>query len=307
MKLSIVATLYQSQAYIKEFCDRASNAANELVGDDYEIILVNDGSPDNSFNIAYNLAKERTEVVLVDLSRNFGHHKAMMTGLMHAKGDFIFLIDSDLEESPEWLVSFYNALKIGNCESVFGVQSTRKGGWFERWSGKFFYFLIKSVFGIHLPESQVTARLMTRRFVDSLILHQEREMIIGGLYLLAGYDQLPFSVVKLSHSETTYTMRHKLAMLVNVVTSFSAVPLKIVFNFGLLIFVSSILFVTYLVINWLFFTKAISGWVSIIASIWLLGGAIILILGLLGIYLSKIFIETKQRPYTLVKGVHGRD
>src|SRR3990167_1001725 len=106
MKLSIVATLYQSKNYIIEFYHRASESAQKLVGDDYEIILVNDGSPDNSLELAIPLTETDRHLVIVDLSRNFGHHKAMMTGLAQAKGDFIFLIDSDLEEEPEWLLAF---------------------------------------------------------------------------------------------------------------------------------------------------------------------------------------------------------
>jgi len=100
MKLSIVATLYQSAPYISEFYARASVAAKELVGEEFEIVLVNDGSPDNSLDLAIKLTEQDSHVVVVDLSRNFGHHKAMMTGLAHAKGDLVFLIDSDLEEEP---------------------------------------------------------------------------------------------------------------------------------------------------------------------------------------------------------------
>lgn len=111
MKLSIVATLYQSASYIEEFHSRVSAAAKECAGDDYEIVLVNDGSPDNSLDIAISLTEQDSHVVLVDLSRNFGHHKAMMTGLSQSKGDQVFLIDSDLEEDPECLLSFSEQLQ----------------------------------------------------------------------------------------------------------------------------------------------------------------------------------------------------
>jgi len=103
MKLSIVATLYQSEPHIVEFHQRASAAAKQLVGEDYEMVLVHDGSPDNSLDIAIRLTETDSHVVIVDLSRNFGHHKAMMTGLAHSKGELVFLIDSDLEEEPEWM------------------------------------------------------------------------------------------------------------------------------------------------------------------------------------------------------------
>ena len=106
MKLSIVTTLYQSGVHISEFHKRISSVAQRLVGDDYEIILVNDGSPDNSLDLAIKLTEQDSHISVVDLSRNFGHHKAMMTGLAHAEGKRVFLIDSDLEEEPEWLLTF---------------------------------------------------------------------------------------------------------------------------------------------------------------------------------------------------------
>ena len=139
MKLSIVATLYQSAHHIVEFYERASATAKKLAGDDYEIILVNDGSPANSLGIAVRLTELDGHVVLVDLSRNFGHHKAMMTGLAHTQGDRIFLIDSDLEEAPEWALDFTEKMNVEDCDVVYGVQKNRKGGWFERWSGECYY------------------------------------------------------------------------------------------------------------------------------------------------------------------------
>ena len=131
MKLSIVATLYQSSAYITEFHQRASAAARQLVGEDYEIILVNDGSPDDSLDIAVQLSDNDNHVIVVDLSRNFGHHKAMMTGLDSASGQHVFLIDSDLEEEPEWLLSFKKQMDemyfLENCRrNPLEVELARK-------------------------------------------------------------------------------------------------------------------------------------------------------------------------------------
>jgi putative glycosyltransferase len=129
MKLSIVATLYQSAPYVVEFVQRAEAAAKALVGDEYESVLVNDGSPDNSLELAVGLCELNSRLIVVDLSRNFGHHKAMMTGLAHAKGKLVFLIDSDLEEEPEWLEAFAKQMKQDRCDVVYGVQKRRKGNW----------------------------------------------------------------------------------------------------------------------------------------------------------------------------------
>lgn len=306
MKLSIVATLYQSAPYITEFHQRAGAAAKQLVNEDYEIILVNDGSPDNSLDIAVQLAESDYHVVVVDLSRNFGHHKGMMTGLVHARGQQIFLLDSDLEEEPEWLIRFAEQLANDNCDVVYGVQELRKGGFFERWSGQWFYRFFKILTGLALPENIVTARLMTRRYVDALLLHEEREVFMAGLWYITGFVQKPQAIKKHCSSETTYTLRRKLSLLVNSVTSFSNAPLIGIFYIGVSISLLASVHIAYLVINWLLLAKPLSGWTSVMASIWLLGGMIISFIGVVGIYLSKIFSETKHRPYTIVRKVYAK-
>lgn len=306
MKLSIVSTLYQSAPHIKKFHERASAAAQQLVGDDYEIVLVNDGSPDNSLGLAVDITEIDGHVIVVDLSRNFGHHKAMMTGLAHAKGEKIFLIDCDLEEEPEYLIGFTNQMESESCDVVYGVQEQRKGGWFERWSGQWFYRFFKALTGLALPENVVTARLMTRRYVDALLRHEEREVFMAGLWHITGFDQRPHAVKKHSTSETTYTFRRKISVLVNSVTSFSNAPLVSIFYIGVLISLIALIYIAYLVVHWVFLAKPMSGWTSVMASIWLLGGMIISFIGVVGIYLSKIFSETKQRPYTIVRQIYAR-
>lgn len=306
MKLSIVATLYQSAPYISEFYQRASAAARQLVGEDYEIVLVNDGSPDNSLDLAVQITESDSHVVVVDLSRNFGHHKAMMTGLAHTKGDQVLLIDSDLEEEPECLIAFAEQMKTQRCDVVYGVQEQRKGGWFERWSGQWFYCFFKAFTGLALPENIVTARLMTRRYVDALLRHEEREVFMAGLWHIIGFDQFPQIVKKHNTSETTYTFRKKMSLLVNSVTSFSNAPLVGIFYIGVSLSMVAVVYIGYLVIQWMFLAKALSGWTSVMASIWLMGGLVISFIGVVGIYLSKIFSETKQRPYTIVRQIYAK-
>lgn len=306
MKLSIVATLYQSVDYINEFYERASNAARQLVENDYEIVFVNDGSPDNSLDLAVELSRNDTHVVVVDLSRNFGHHKAMMTGLAHAQGEHVFLIDSDLEEDPEWLSCFSEQMVRESCDVVYGVQEKRKGSIFEQWSGQWFYRFFRILTGFALPENVVTARLMTRRFVESLLMHQEREVFMAGLWHITGFLQSPCRVIKHGTSETTYTFRRKMSLLVNSVTSFSNAPLVSIFYIGVSISLFAIIYIVYLIVQWFFLSTPLSGWTSVMASIWLLGGMVISFIGVVGIYLSKIFSETKQRPYTIVRQVYGK-
>lgn len=304
MKLSIVSTLYQSAPYIKEFYERSTAAATRLAGDDYELILVNDGSPDNSLDIAVDLTNRDRHVVVVDLSRNFGHHKAIMTGLAHSVGENVFLIDSDLEEEPEWLISFDMQLKNDRCDVVFGAQESRKGDFLERWSGQWFYLLFRFLTKLSLPADVATARLMTRRYVDALLLHKEREVFLAGLWHITGFDQRPQIIKKHHTSETTYTFRKKMSLLVNSVTSFSNAPLIGIFYFGISISSFALAYIVFLIFQWFSLERSMVGWTSVIASIWLLGGLIISFIGVVGIYLSKIFSETKQRPYTIVRQIY---
>jgi putative glycosyltransferase len=305
MKLSIVATLYQSAPYIEEFYSRAKATARQLVGEDYEIILVNDGSPDLSLEFAVQLTKKDRHIVVVDLSRNFGHHKAMMTGLSFAKGDRIFLIDTDLEEEPEWLLSFDSQMSQDGCDVVYGVQERRRGNWIEQLCGSWYYRIFRALTGVDQPDNIVTARLITKSYVAALISHRERELNIGGLWVTTGFFQSKQIVRKHSTSPTTYTLVRKVGHFVNAITSFSSVPLVITFYIGLLISFSAVLFIFFLVFRFFFISTPPDGYTSLIASIWLFSGLIIFFIGLQGIYISKVFLEVKQRPYSIIKNIYG--
>jgi putative glycosyltransferase len=305
VRLSIVTTLYRSAAHLEEFHARASRAASELTSD-YEIVFVNDGSPDDSLAVVLKLLDRDERVRVIDLARNFGHHKAMMTGLAHARGDLVFLIDSDLEEDPELLASFADTMRTSKADVVYGVQRGRRGGFFERWSGKLFFAIFSLLSEYPIPENLVTVRLMTRRYVSALVAHGERETIISGLWASTGFQQVPIVVTKHSRSATTYSFRRKVSALVDSITSFSARPLELIFYLGLMIGGLASAAAAYLVVRRMFFGVLLPGWPSLIVSVWLLGGLILACLGIIGIYLSKIFIETKQRPYTIVREVYER-
>lgn len=304
MKLSVVATLFQSAPYIEEFCRRAGETARAFAGDDYEVILVNDGSPDLSLDVARKIVEIDPHVVLVDLSRNFGHHKAMMTGLAMSCGELAFLIDSDLEEQPEWLLGFQQQLDAEQADVVYGIQASRRGDWLERSSGWLFYRLFRLLTGIPQPDNIVTARLMTRRYVDALLQHRERELNIGGLWIATGFKQCQQVVQKLDSSPTTYSLARKFSHLVNAVTSFSSMPLALTFYAGLFISLTAAMFITYLLFRYMFIASPPGGYTSLITSIWLFSGLIILFVGIQGIYIAKIFSEVKQRPYTIVRHVY---
>jgi putative glycosyltransferase len=305
VRLSIVTTLYRSAPHLEEFHARASAAADRLTSD-YEIVYVNDGSPDASLELARRLLIDDHRIRIVDLSRNFGHHKAMMTGLAHARGELVFLLDSDLEEDPELLERFFETMRATDADVVYGVQLARRGGWLERGSGWLFFKVFNFLSDPPIPENVITVRLMTSRYVSALVAHRERQTMIAGLWALTGFKQVPLTITKHARSPTTYGISHKLAILVNSITSFSDRPLVFIFYLGVAIVIMASLAAAYLIVRRLFFGVLLAGWPSLIVSIWLLGGLTLFSLGILGIYISKIFIETKQRPYTIVRKVYER-
>lgn len=305
MRLSIVTTMYNSARHIDEFCQRVSKAAQKYAGDDYELILVNDGSPDDSLDKAVKLAEQDENVIVINLSKNFGHHQAMKAGLEYSKGDVVFLIDSDLEEEPEWLEEFSDQMVKQQADVVYGVQKQRKGGWFERWSGAIYYRFLDFMLDMKHPKNITTARVMSRRYVDSLLLHKENQIVISCLWLITGFPQHAVTIKKRQSSKSSYGFIQKMRHAVNAITSFSAKPLVLIFLSGLVIFLLSTLFAIKLIIIRLFLHNPVDGWTSIMVSLWMLGGIIISFLGVIGIYLSKIFLELKQRPYAIIQEIYG--
>jgi putative glycosyltransferase len=303
--LSIVATLYRSAEHLGEFHARISRAVSQVTTD-YEIILVNDGSPDGSLDVARGLLALDDRIRILDLSRNFGHHKAMMTGLSHSRGDLVFLIDTDLEEDPELLPVFLERMRSAAADVVYGVQTNRKGGVLERTTGWMFFKVFNWLSDCPIPANVLTVRLMNRAYVTALVAHQERQTMIAGLWALTGFTQVSCNVTKHSRSATSYDLTHKIAILADSVTSFSNRPLVMIFYMGLAIIALASLAASYLVVRRVFFGVMLPGWASLIVSVWLLGGLTLFSLGVIGVYLSKIFIETKQRPYTTVRNIYER-
>jgi putative glycosyltransferase len=305
VELSIVATLYRSSEHLEEFHRRISAAASSVAAD-YEVVLVNDGSPDDSLEVARRLLSRDPRVRIIDLARNFGHHKAMMTGLAHTRGDRVLLIDSDLEEDPELLAAFNRRMQESGADVVYGVQASRRGGFIERAGGWIFFKVFNLLSDIPIPENVLTVRLMARDYVSALVAHRERQIVIAGLWALTGFRQVPYPVTKHASASTSYSLAHKAAILANAVTSFSDRPLVFIFYLGLMISGLASVAATVLIVRRLFFGVMLAGWASLIVSVWLLGGLTLFCLGVIGVYLSKVFIETKQRPYTIVRHVYER-
>jgi len=304
MKLSVVSTLYQSETYIEEFARRIREKAKELT-EDFEIILVDDGSPDRSLETAQRLQRSIPQIRILELSRNFGHHKAMMTGLEYAEGDLVFLIDIDLEEPPELLTQFHEEMKKGEWDVVYGVAKRRRGGIVKRIGGKIAWDIIQATLPIKIPRDQSTVRLMIRPYVQALIRHKENITAIGGLWVITGFRQTGVLFDKSSREKTSYDFFRRVEMFVASITSFSEKPLYGVFFLGLMMFILSLFVAVCLIIAKIVIGTVLQGWISVMVSVWGLSGLILLSMGLVGIYISRIFIETKNRPYVIIRNKYG--
>ncbi|CAG9169543.1 glycosyltransferase family 2 protein [Cupriavidus pampae] len=302
-KLSVVTTLYKSAPFLDAFYRRIMAEISKLAVS-YEIIFVNDGSPDNSLDIALDLQRIDDRVIILDLSRNFGHHKAIMEGLSYARGERIFLIDCDLEEPPETLGAFYETFHVEDCDVVYGVQETRKGKWFERVSGAAFYKLFNYLSDTMVPENWTIARIMSRRYVRSLVQFKEETMFLGGIMSAVGYRQIPLVIKKHHKGTTTYTLKRKITAFTSAVTSFSEKPLKLVFYAGLCISGISFTYALWLVVQKFLFGIPVNGWTTLAVSIWMIGGLVMLFLGIIGIYIAKIFLQTKHRPVSVIRNIY---
>ena len=304
MELSIVTTLYKSRDCLDEFVRRITPCVNELTHS-YEIILVNDGCPDGSLEVALRLYQDDAHIRVVDLSRNFGHHAAMLAGLHHSVGQYIYLTNVDLEERPENLKIIWDSYFRNNdteIDVMYGFEDNRQGSTVKRVLGGWFYYLFNYLSDVKLPKGQIFSRLMSRRYVDALLLYAEREIFIPGLWELAGFNQVPVAIDREEQkSQSSYSFGKRLALAVRAITSFSSKPLVYIFYIGTAISVVSALVIAYVLARKLILGVSVSGWTSLIISLYFLGGLTIFSIGVLGIYLSRVFTEIKRRPTHIVR------
>ncbi|MDC6169158.1 glycosyltransferase family 2 protein [Paucibacter sp. XJ19-41] len=302
--LSIVSTMYRSRPFLETFLAECGAALAQLGLSDYEIVLVNDGSPDDSREYVRGRIGELPGLVLVDLSRNFGHHPAIMAGLQAARGERIFLIDCDLEVRPDFLLPLWRKLEECGADVAYGYQEQRKGSWFEQFSGGLFWRGFNRLSETRVPENLVTERLMTRRYVQALLSLGDANVFLAGMMSWAGFDQVGVPVRKTQRSgESTYTVLKRVQLMVNAVSSFSSKPLIWLFDVGVLITAGSFAYAFYLVARKLMFGDALLGFTSVMALLALSLGISTMALGLVGVYLGKVFNQVQNRPRFIVRDI----
>lgn len=303
--ISIVATMYRSRPFLERFLAECLLALQAVDCSDFEILLVNDGSPDESLAYARSRQTDLAKLVVVDLSRNFGHHNAMQAGLAQSRGETVWLIDCDLEVPPAALVEMHRKLESSAADLVFGYQEARKGGWFEQWSGGLFWRGFNRLSDVKIPENIVTERVMRRRFVDALLSLGDRNLFLGGMMSWTGFTQLGMPVGKQQRDgQSSYTLLKRLQLMVNAVSSFSAKPLTWLFNAGVVITLLSFAYAAYLVLRKLIWGDALIGFTSMMAMMALTLGVLTTGLGLIGIYLGKVFAQVQNRPTYIIREVH---
>jgi putative glycosyltransferase len=303
MKVSIVTSLYLSAPYVREFHARHL-ACLEQLGVDYEFVFVDDGSPDDARAVTSRLAEEFPNIKLVCLSRNFGQHAAMFAGMEFATGDYVCAVDCDLEEAPENIVVMYRLMREDpDVDVVYGVLRTRPGGFVRNLLARTFYRLQNSLSRVTITPNQAWQRLMTRDYVRALLRYGEGETLPAGLMALAGFNQKPFPMEKSYKGSTSYSFRKRLRLALNSLTAFSSRPLELIGMFGIAVTVISFAAIAVLVALKLAGYDFETGWPSVIASVWCVGGLILTSVGVVGIYLAKVFNQVKNRPLYVVKRV----
>jgi len=307
MKISIVTTLYLSEPFLEEFINLSLKALSKIQCDSYELVFVNDGSPDQSLEKLLEKKKNNNNIKIIDLSRNFGHHYAMQAGLRYSSGQYVFLIDNDLEVSPLVLERFYNEL-IDNqkIDAIYGYQEKRKGSFVEKATGHIFWYVINKVSDFHIPQNLLTERIMTRRYVDKILSIKDTNLFLVGMFHWIGFKQKGIPIVKKQRkSKSTYTFKKRTQLMVQAITSFSGKPLVWLFNFGIILSVISAFFIIYLISKKIILGDQIQiGWTSIIATNVFVLGLFSTFLGLVGIYLFKIFNQVQGRPNYIIKDIY---
>lgn len=307
MRISVVTTLYKSKIFLEQFISEIEIALKQIQCFEYELIFVNDGSPDDSLEYLLARKKEISQIKLIDLSRNFGHHYAIQVGLSYATGDYIFLIDNDLETPPSVLADFYGEMiNDQTIDVVYGYQEARKGNYVEKITGSFFWIMINKLSDTKIPHNILTERLMTKQYVESLLRLQDVNVFLGGMMYWVGFNQKGLPIKKGQRKgASTYSVKRRAELMLQAITSFSGKPLEWLFYFGFIISFLSILFIAYLGVQKLLYQDEVQlGWTSIVAINVLILGVISTFLGIIGIYIYKIFRQVQGRPNAIIKKIY---
>lgn len=299
--LSVVAPCYNEQDGLAEFYRRTVAACENTVGHDFELVLVDDGSRDETWNQIAKLSSVDPRVVGVKLMRNHGHQLAATAGLTVARGQRVLLIDADLQDPPE-LVGKMMALMDDGADVVYGQRSKRQGEtWFKKTTASFFYRILGRLTDVKIPVDTGDFRLMSRRVVDVLNAMPERNRFIRGLVSWIGGRQIALAYDRDARfaGVTKYPLKKMIRFAADAFTSFSIVPLRIATWVGVVSAAIAMALLVFTVVQW-FRGDIVVGWSSTMAAITLFAAAQLIVLGIIGEYLGRLVQETKNRPMFLI-------
>lgn len=268
----------------------------------YEIIAVNDGSSDNTLQVLQDMAQTDKQLFYIELSRNFGHQNALKAGLDYATGHCIISMDGDMQHPPELLPHFLEKWEEGYDVVYTRREADKSLPMMKRQTSQWFYRFLNSVSDINLEEGTADFRLLDRRAADIVVGFKGENLFIRGLVKWIGFRQyaIDYSPNQRLSGETKYTFKKMLSLALQGITSFSVKPLYMALYLGFFIAVLSLFFIPYAIISFVG-GHAMAGWTSLIVTVGFLGGLQLFILGIIGLYIGKIFIQTKERPTYIVR------
>ncbi|MEO6225242.1 MAG: glycosyltransferase family 2 protein [Sphingomicrobium sp.] len=309
LKLSIVVPCYNEEGCIAELYQRLTVAARSAVGDDYELVLVNDGSRDQTWPMMRGMASADSHVLGINLSRNHGHQLALTAGLDLSCGETILIIDADLQDPPELLAPMMEAMSSQSADVVFGVRRSRQGETaFKRATAHGFYRLLSRATEVDIPLDAGDFRLMSRRALDALLAMPEQARFIRGMVAWIGFRQVPFAYDRHERfaGETKYPLKKMVSFALDALTGFSSAPLKLASHAGLWLAAGSVLLIIYIAYAWLA-GRSIQGWTSLMLIVVVLGAVQMFVLALMGEYIGRLYNEAKRRPLYIVQEVAGTE
>jgi dolichol-phosphate mannosyltransferase len=287
--------------------ERLTATARGAAGADYELVLINDGSRDRSWEIMRRLAATDPHLVAVNLSRNHGHQLALTAGLDLCQGDRILIIDADLQDPPELLPAMLKIMRESEADVVYGVRKSRRGETaFKRATAHGFYRLLSRATEVDIPLDAGDFRLVSRRALDALLAMPEQARFIRGMVAWIGFKQVafPYDREERYAGETKYPLRKMVRFALDALTGFSSAPLKLASHAGLILSLGSLLLILYIAYAWLA-GESIQGWTSLMLVVVVLGAMQMFVLALMGEYIGRLYNEAKRRPLYIVQEIAG--
>ena len=300
MLISIVIPVYQADRIVEELFSRIKNAMQFAAGN-YQLILVDDGSDDNSWMVIEKICSSEMNVQGIKLSRNFGQHHAITAGLDNCTGEWIVVMDCDLQDRPEEISRLYQKASEG-YDIVFARRNNRTDSIWKKMTSAFFYRIYSYLTGISYDGTIANFGIYSNKVITAIKSMKEPMRAFSPMARWVGFKKTSIEVEhgKRFFGKTTYNIRKLLTLAFNIILSYSDKPLKIIIRIGFLISSSAFITALYILYKYVNGKITVSGYTSIIISIWFLGGLIILILGILGLYISKIFTGIKNRPLYII-------